>query len=152
MTKISTPYSFSLKIFPFLFFGVLAVILSLTWMAGAFKDAPMFIVVPGAMAAIGLVWLQVVVGELVDEVYDCGDFLLVRNRGVEERVQLSDIINVNFAINQRPARITLTLDRPGRFGSEISFAPPPKIYLSPFPKNDTAEQLIARAHKARSER
>jgi hypothetical protein len=151
MKKISTPYTFSFKVFPFLFFGFLAVIFALMLRGGVFKQTPMFVVVPCVMAAIGYFFMKMAIGDLADEVYDCGDFLLVRKRGAEERIPLSDIINVNWSMNQSPARITLTLDRPGTFGREISFAPPPKIYLTPFPKNDIAEELIARAHKARSE-
>ncbi|HEY7654025.1 MAG TPA: hypothetical protein VIG07_14480 [Methylomirabilota bacterium] len=151
MKKISTPYTFSFKIFPFLFFGFLVVIFSLMLMAGALKETPMLVVVPCAMAAIGYFLMKMVLGNLVDEVYDCDDFLLVRKGGAEERIPLSDIINVNFAMNQRPARITLTLASPGKFGREISFSPPPEIHLNPFLRNEIAEELIARAHKARSE-
>lgn len=150
MKRISTPYTFSLKMFPFLYFGFLVVAFPLVVMTGSFKEEPMLFLVPCAMAIIGYYFIRVVLRDLVDEVYDCGDFLLVRKRGVEERVPLSDIINVNFATNQSPARITLTLDRPGKFGKEISFAPPPQIYLTPYPRNEIAEDLIARAHLARS--
>ena len=88
--------------------------------------------------------------DLMDEVYDCGDYLLIKKRGEEDTVPLSNIINVNFSTfrrGERP-RITLTLALPGKFGTEISFAPPPNIS---FPRrNQTAEDLLARAEKARS--
>jgi hypothetical protein len=76
---------------------------------------------------------------------------LVKKRGEEDTVPLSNIINVNFSTfrrGERP-RITLTLSSPGKFGTEISFAPPPNII---FPRrNEIAEDLLARAHKVRSE-
>jgi len=150
MKRISTPYTFSLKAFPFLFFGFLGVFAGLAWMGGAWRQEPAFLVLPGVMAFAGLWFMKVSLGDLVDEVYDCGDHLLVRNRGEEELIPLSEIINVNFAMNQPPARITLTLARPGKLGSTLSFALPPRIYLDPLPRSAIAEDLIARAHSARS--
>jgi hypothetical protein len=63
---------------------------------------------------------------LADEVYDGGDFLVVRRRGEEETVPLSNIVSVMW-INRwksiAPPRITLRLAHPGKFGSEIVFRP-----------------------------
>jgi len=148
--RISTPYTFSRKFFPFLFYGFLAMFLAFVGMSGAFRKEPLFLVVPCVMAVGGYFFMRAVLRDLVDDVYDCGSFLLVRKGRLEESIPLANIINVNFAINQRPARITLTLDKPGKFGKEISFAPPPKIYLIPYPRNEVVEDLIERAQMARS--
>jgi hypothetical protein len=51
----------------------------------------------------------------------------------------------------KPSRITLKLAKPGKFGAEISFAPPPQFNISPFAKNDIAEDLIVRVNRARSQ-
>lgn len=150
MKKISNPYTFSFKVFPYLYFGFIGVFVALVFMGGGWEKEPAFVAVPCVMAVAGWVFMKVALGDLVDEVYDCGEFLLVRRRGEEEKIPLSDIINVNFAMNQQPARITLTLARPGKFGSAVSFALPPKLYLSPLPRSEIAEDLIARVHAARS--
>jgi hypothetical protein len=152
MKKISTPYTFSLKIMPWLYFGFVAIFGGVVLMGGAIKKDPLFVFVPFAMAIGGYYFFRVALRNLADEVYDCGDFLLVRKGGNEDRVPLANIINVNFAMNIRPARITLTLATPGKFGREIVFALPPKLYFSPLPTSELAADLIARAHTARLRR
>jgi hypothetical protein len=151
LKRISTPYAFSIKIFPFVFFGFLAFLFVLLLINGAYEKNPMFLVAVGVIAVIGFSYTKMSLRDLVDEVYDCGDSLLVQKRGEEDSVPLSNIINVNFSTDRRgvSARITLTLAAPGKFGTEISFAPPPQFYLSSLPKNDIAEDLLVRADKAR---
>lgn len=148
--KISTPYTFVIKLFPFLFLGFCTFFLILLLMNGVLRKAPLFLVVPCAIAVAGYYSWKANFRDLMDEVYDCGDYLLIKKRGEEDTVPLSNIINVNFSTfrrGERP-RITLTLASPGKFGTEISFAPPPNIS---FPRrNQTAEDLLARAEKARS--
>ena len=140
------------KGFPLLWGGFLSCFVALMLISRAYEKEPMFLVVPCVMAIIGFYYMKVSIWDLVDEVYDCNDFLLVRNRGEEDKVLLSNIINVNFSMNVKPAHITLSLARPRKFGAEISFAPPSQFYLSPLPKNEIAEDLIVRADKARSKR
>jgi hypothetical protein len=151
MQRISTPYTFSIKVFPFLFFGFLAFFSFLLLINGALQKAPMFLVVVVVMAVIGFYSTKASRQDLVDEVFDCGAFLLVKKRGEEDTVPLSNIINVNFSTDGggASARITLTLASPGKFGTEISFAPPPKIYIGVHCRNEIAEDLLARADKAR---
>jgi hypothetical protein len=151
MQRISTPYTFSIKSFPFVFFGFLAFFAFLLLINGALQKAPMFLVVVVVMAVIGFYSTKESRRDLVDEVDDWGDYLLVKKHGEENTVLLSNIINVNFSTDGggASARITLTLASPGKFGTEISFAPPPKIYIG-FPcRNEIAEDLLARADKAR---
>jgi hypothetical protein len=152
MKKISTPYTFSIKIFPFVFFGFLAFLFFLLLINGAYEKSPMFLVAVGVIAVLGFYHTKTSRRNLVDEVYDCGDFLLVRKRGEEDTVLLSNITNVNFSTDQRgvAARITLRLASPGKFGTEISFAPPPQIYIGSPRRSEVAEDLLARADKARS--
>jgi hypothetical protein len=150
MKKISTPYMGAFKIFPYAFFGFIAIFLILALQLGAWEKDRSFVVVPGIMAVAGWFFMKTALSNLMDEVFDCGEYLLVRRRGMEERVALADIINVDFTTHQPPARITLTLARPGPFGSRIAFAVPARIYLHPVPRSEIADELIARAHAARS--
>ncbi len=108
----------------------------------------MFLVVPCVMGVIGYFHGKSVQRNLVDEVYDCGDSLRIRKGREEDTIPLSNIMNVNF--NTPPARITLTLAVPGKFGSEIAFVPPPKIYFGAVPEDEVATDLLARVIASRS--
>lgn len=112
----------------------------------------MFLVGPGIMAVFGFVIMKKTVWDLVDEVYDDQDFLLVKNRGEEDRVALSNIINVSATTFMNPPRTTLRLVNPGKFGDEITFTPVRGFNLNPFAKNQVAEDLIVRVDKARVNR
>jgi hypothetical protein len=105
-----------------------------------------------AMALVGWIAMKKLVSTLVDEVYDAGDFLLVRNRGDDERVALSRIVEVSAATYINPARIMLGLAYPGPFGEEIVVSPNVGFNPNPFAKNPIAEDLIARVSQARSQR
>jgi Ca2+/Na+ antiporter len=89
------------------------------------------------------------VRNLADEVSDGGDFLLVRRGSVEERVQLSDIMNVSYDQSNKMPRLTLRLRKPGKFGDEIVFCPRHSIWI-PSARNAIADDLILRVERARS--
>jgi hypothetical protein len=111
-----------------------------------------FLVLPAVMTIVGFFVMKRLVWNLVDEVYDCGDFLLVKNRGEEDRIELSNIMNVNSSTLVNPPRITLTLVNAGRFGREVAFSPQRGFTLNPFAKDQVSEDLIQRAYEARSRR
>ncbi|MDB5922568.1 MAG: hypothetical protein JWN13_1504 [Betaproteobacteria bacterium] len=153
MTKISSGLTFfNKKVFPALWFGFLAFFLVTATLAGIVEKAPVSVVIPVFMAVIGFFVMKKLVWNLADEVYDCGDFLLVRNRGEEDRVPLSNVMNVNASTYVNPPRITLKLVTPGRFGNEVAFSPIAGFRLNPFAKNKIAEDLIVRVDRARSKR
>jgi len=93
--------------------------------------------------------MRKLVWDLVDEVYDGGDYLLVRNGGKEDRVALSNIMNVSASTMTNPPRVTLRLSTPGRFGDEIVFSPIKPITLNLFARNKIADDLIVRVDRAR---
>jgi hypothetical protein len=80
--------------------------------------------------------------DLVDEVLDAGDALIVRNGGQQERVALSDIMNVSYSPLVSPPRVTLSLRRPSIFGSEVTFCAP--IRLMPLSPSPIISDLIRR--------
>ena len=96
--------------------------------------------------------MKKLVWDLADEVYDYGDSLLIKNRGIEENVLLSNIMNVSASTSMNPPRITLRLVTPGQLASEILFCPISPFSLNPFVKNAVAEDLIVRVDNARSKR
>ncbi|HET8578915.1 MAG TPA: hypothetical protein VFO18_17595 [Methylomirabilota bacterium] len=156
MKKISSSSAFFYKkIFPALWFGGLAFFVVAIALSGALEKDPMVLgalVIPLVMAVFGFLIMKKLAWDLVDEVYDCGDFLLIKNRGEEDRVALSSIMNVSASTLMNPPRITLRLVYSGKFGNEIAFSPVRGWTLNPFAKNQVAEDLIVRVDQARSKR
>jgi hypothetical protein len=109
-----------------------------------------FFVIPLVMMAFGFFIMKKLVFDLVDEVWDDGDTLLVKNRGQEERIVLSDIKNVNYSPYVNPPRVTLSLRRPTIFGEQISFGAP--VRLIPFTTSPAIDGLIDRIDAARQRR
>lgn len=152
MTKISKNQFFMKKAFPAFWFGLLVFFCFIGVSTGAYKKDFMFLVVPAFMAVFGYFIMKKLVWDLADEVYDCGDHLLVRKGNDEERVPLSNIMNVSASVLVNPPRISLRLATPGKFGDEVSFSPVRPFTLNPFARNPVAEDLIVRVDKARSHR
>lgn len=153
MTRISSRSTWFLKkVFPLIWFGGLAFLLLGGSAAGAARKDPFFLVVPVFMAGVGFVVMKKLIWDLLDEVYDGGDFLLVKSGGQEDRILLSNVMNVSASTNTNPPRITLRLASPSLFGSEIVFSPVTPLTLNPFAKNKIAEDLITRVDQARSGR
>lgn len=149
MKKISSTTTFlNKRIFPIFWFGFL----SLFFCVGVFIDGDdgpgiMFFVMPIVMAVFGFFIMKIFIFDLIDEVYDQGDFLIFKNSNEEVRVYLRDIKNVNYQVMMNPARVTISVRHNTNFGSEISFSP--KISIIPFKKNKDIEDLIDRIDKVR---
>jgi len=154
MKKISSSWTFVHKwIFPLLFLGFMAVYIATGWADGRREPEAMFYAVPVVMIFFALFMMKKFVWDLADEVLDYGDSLLVKRRGEEERISLSNVLNVNVSSNTNPPRITLRLENRTRFGSEIAFSPASGGFtLNPFAKNPIGEDLIVRADRARRKR
>jgi hypothetical protein len=63
------------------------------------------LIVPVVTAAFGYALFRRLSFDLVDEVWDEGDALLVRDAGIEEHVMLKNIINVGFSTMTNPERV-----------------------------------------------
>jgi len=149
--RISTRYSWGLKVAPFMFLGFIGFFFALVAVNGGMQKAPVFLVVLGVMVVLGYRSWQTTIRNLADEVDDCGSYLVVRRGGEEDTVMLSNIVNVNFTSDRRGAapRITLFLEAPGKFGPQIMFAPPAKFFSSSS-RDALAQELRVRAARARS--
>ena len=153
MKKISSGLTMvNKKIFPAFWFAFLAIFVIVSLVSGAADTDVMFLLVPALMAVIGYFVMKKFVWILADEVYDCGDFLLVRNRGEEDRIPLASVVNVNPSTFTNPPKITLRLASPGKWGSEVVFSPIRNATLNPFARNAVAADLIARVDRARGGR
>lgn len=154
MTRISSGMTwFHKRVFPVIWFGFLAVFLVATSLtAGPLHERLVFLLVTVLLAGMGVVVMKLFILDLMDEVLDGGEYLLVRNRGDEDRIPIADIMNVSATMHVNPPRLTLRLARPSRFGSDITFSPVTGFRLNPFAKNAIAEDLIVRVDRARRTR
>jgi hypothetical protein len=153
MKKISSKDAVHLKkIFPIFWVGALGTFTLFALLRGGARTDVTFLVIPCAMAVFGLVFVRLLAGELVDEVYDCGDYLLVRNRRVETQIPLSEIMNVTTSVAVNPPRITLRLAADHGLGFEVKFTPVRRFTLNPFAKNEIAADIMVRSYRARSGR
>ncbi len=146
MGRISSKGTFFYKrIFPAIWFGFLVVFAAIALINGV-RD-PMLLIVPAAMVGFGYFIMKRLVFDLVDEVYDRGNALLIRNRGEEESIALADITNVGYSPYMNPPRVTLSLRRAGRFGQQVTFCAP--MRLMPMSTSPEIDKLIARVDAAR---
>ena len=148
--KISRNAFFYRTVFPAMWFGFLFVFLGIALFATPRRPPLPLFIPPLVMLPLGFVLFRKLVGDVVDEVWDCGDHLIVKRGDRQETVAFSNIMNVNATVLVNPPRITLRLVHPGRFGAEIAFHAPRPPFMNPFARNALADQLIERAHAARS--
>ena len=150
MKRISSKLTFLYKrVIPVFWFGFIAVFLGSVVLDHRGPRPPLipFLIVPVAMAVFGYALFRKLLFDLVDEVWDDGDALVVKNSGTEERVPLKNIVNVGFSTMINPERVTLTLREPGRFGKEITFSPPRRFLR--FARSPIIGELIERVDRAR---
>jgi hypothetical protein len=140
--------------FPLLWFAFVGVITTVVLVSGALAEMGVIaLIVPLSLLILGYFLMKHLLWDLVDSVYDAGDFLLVKNREHEQRVPLHEIMNVSASIAVNPPRITLRLKGESArspLGAEVSFLPERRYSLNPFAKNPIAEDLILRVDEARS--
>ena len=82
------------------------------------------------MSVLSYLYIKYWTFALVDEVYDCDLFLLIKYKGQEDRVMLADIVNINRRAGI-PVRYAITLSKPCLFGKKILFAPLQKFTIDP---------------------
>jgi hypothetical protein len=149
MMRISSGSTWAYKrVFPALWCAALAMFFIVN-VGFSGQRNPLFLIIPLAMVGLGGLFMRKVIWILMDEVLDDGDHLVVRKHGDEERIPLSEIVNIS-ATPGRPPTITLRLRHSGRFGDEIAFMPYSHYTLNPFAKHPVAEDLIARVDRARA--
>jgi hypothetical protein len=150
MHRISSRTTFVYKrIFPIIFVGIFLVFVTFLLLGlrtGQSPPLPVFLILVLIFGTIFFV-MKKMVFDLVDEVLDAGDALIVRNRGQEERIAFSGIMNVNYTPFVSPPRVVLSLRRPSIFGSQVAFCAP--IRFVPFSTSPIVDKLIQRIDAAR---
>jgi hypothetical protein len=153
MKLISSKRTFFYKrMFPVLWFGFLAIFVLTAYLPGrrSHVEVMPMLTVPVVMAIIGYTLFRRLLFDLVDEVWDDGDALIVKNAGMEYRVPLSNIINIGYSSLTNPERVTLTLRDGGTFGKEITFMPMARPFSFRWlSRNPIIDELIERVDRAR---
>jgi hypothetical protein len=150
--RISSRSTFFYKrAFPVIWFGIIALLVAVAALSARNRPSPPIAVyvAPLLLLAIGYFVVRRLVSDLADAVYDEGDALRVRFGNEEERIPLANIINVSYAGLTNPQRITLTLRTPGRFGRQVTFSPPRRLFGGLFTDNPLVNELIERVDAAR---
>jgi len=154
MRRISSRMTLYYKrVFPAIWFGFLILFIAVPLVSTGGRNAtpPLpFFIGPVVMIIVGYFILKKLVFDLVDEVWDDGASLLIKNRGKEYRVAFSDVKNVSYSPFISPPRVTLSLRQPAIFGDEIAFNAP--IRLVPFSRSPIVDDLIDRIDLARQKR
>lgn len=150
MRRISSRDTFFFKrIFPIIVSGIFIFVFAdyfIGVIRGQDKGPPVWFMILMApfTAIISYGAIKKVALELVDEVFDEGDSLLVRNKGQEERISLSDISSVSYMAS----RVTLALRKSSIFGAEIAFLP--KTGFATFIKSAEMKDLIKKIEAQRA--
>ena len=153
MRRISSQRTFFYKrVFPVLWFGVIAILLLVDLLASRrspFEAVPM-LAVPVMMIIVGYALFRRLYSGLVDEVWDDGDALIAKNAGAEERVPLSHVMNIGYSMFTNPERITLMLREASPLGKEITFIPLSAGFSFRWlSRNPIIDELIQRVDDAR---
>ena len=99
------------------------------------------------MIVLGYSIMRKLVFDLVDEVWDDGDALIVKNGVQPQRIALSEIKNVSYSPYMNPPRVTLSSRHPTVFGDKITFGAPVRVI--PFSTSPIIDDLIERTDAAR---
>jgi len=149
MHVLSSSLTFFYKrVFPAIWFGFIGLFF-FGALAGALKDGSGFgfLLFPLGMAAFGFLIMKIFVWGLVDEVWDDNDSLVVKNKGLEVRIDLLNIININQTSFTNPPSVSLTLREPCEFGRIIKFSPPWRLFG--FTEHPAVTELVQRIDNKR---
>ncbi|MDB6075910.1 MAG: hypothetical protein JWO89_3550 [Verrucomicrobiaceae bacterium] len=133
--RISSPDTFFLRrVFPVIWFGLLALgLIQVCFMKLKPHQSPTLLLVALlGMAVFSYFVMRVTLSGLVNEVYDFGDTLLVKNGGIAVQIPLRNVSHITFCSSSKPDRITLELAVPCELGKKIAFIPTPKGRLSSY--------------------
>jgi hypothetical protein len=154
VTQISSRMTFFYKrVFPIFWFGFLTLFMigptAVAWSSGQ-APQPMFFIMPIIMMVVGYAIMKKMVFNLVDQVFDVGDALLVKNGSQQEQIPLADITNISYVQMMNPPQVTLSLRQPTSFGDKVTFCAPTRFI--PFATSPVIDDLIKRVDAARNRR
>lgn len=144
------------RIFPVIWFGFLTLLFLVSavplLLGGARHGPPPYplLVVPLIMIGFGYFIMSKLVFDLVDEVWEDGDSLVVKNRGQEDHIAFGNIKNIDYAELINPPRVTIVTRTPTTFGDKIVFVAPARFF--PWLRSPLIDDLIDRVDQARQRR
>lgn len=151
LRRLSSSLTFFYKrVFPICWFGFIYVFvhaLVVLTKRGNVIDWKIFLG-PVVMAFVGSFIMKHLLWKNVDEVWDAGEALLVRDRGDEELIRLGDVTNVAWSQWTNPETVTLSLAVSSRFGERVTFMLPTRWVA--FGRHPLVAELIERTEQARS--
>ena len=109
----------------------------------------LFIVFPLVSICSGYLVYRLYARNLVDEVWDCGDALLIRNGGSEFHVALTNCLNVSLSSYVNPPYATIMLRHDINHENRVQFLPP--VELLPYVTPPVINELTRRIDAARSQ-
>ena len=145
MRRISSRMTFvNKRLFPLVWFGFITsfVVIATYSMIKKGEFQFSFFLVPLGMAIFGYFLMKNFVLDLVDEAWDVGDAIIIKNKNEEVRIPLSEVMNISYSYVTVPPRVTLMLRHQSRLGTEVTFMPPAS--LIPFKKSQIVTELIER--------
>jgi len=147
--RLSSSMTFFYKrVFPACWFGGLLLtgaVLVTSKRAGDGSSLPL-VLVPILMTVVGFFVFARFVWPLVDEVWDAGDAVLVRDRDDEELIALADVAEVTWSKWTNPETVTLRLAMPTRCGESVTFMLPHR--WAAFGRHPLVGELIERVREA----
>ena len=152
MTTISSRLTaFHKWIVPIFMFGVIVFIGVRASDDPEFREQPVLMLLPVALAVFALLLVRFFLWRLADEVEDHGHYLVVRRGSDEDRIALSDIERVTGTNLVNPPRVTIHLRRPGSFGDTVTFTPVMRFMPNPFGRHPVVDELAERVERERAE-
>lgn len=152
MKKLSSDKTFLHKtVYPVFMLAIALVMLGIL-VGYMFREQQFSLLVVGfiglAMVYVYTEYRKRAVG-LVDEVWDDGDSLLVKNGDQQERIAIANIAKIKYGGIGNSHFVLLTLHEPCVFGNELRFVPPRKVFQ--FFKNRAVVDLAIRIKKTAGE-
>ena len=154
MKKISSSSTFYFKrVFPVAWFGLIMIFGIIMFFVVDNKEIiPIILMSITVLTLLEFFIIKNVLNDLADEVFDYGDYLIVKMDNFEKVIYLKDITNVGFSIALNPPKIALRV-RGGVFGkNEVCFIPRKNetFCLNLLQKNAVVEDLIERVISVRN--
>lgn len=113
------------KLFPFSMYLILAIFYALCMVAmyqvGEFDI--WFFLVPVCMAVLAYFIMQDGMIGLADDVFDCGEYLLIRNKGKETQIHLSDVVDFEYSYLTHPQLICFSYKKSRSSYKTLKFSP-----------------------------
>lgn len=95
----------------------------LFFLAALLDNVGMGVIVVLVFSTAFFLWYRSIVVPLADEVWNEGECLRVKRRGIEERIRLEDIAHLEGPTLHNPPRVTLTFSAPNQLGDSVTFMP-----------------------------